>query len=78
MSSKNTGLRTGHWMAGICLLAIVAGCDSTLETGYQPAHPLSDSLAQRRAYYAPAFSSEKSAAEQEHKAGSPGAPSPEP
>jgi hypothetical protein len=37
-----------------------------LETGYQY-HPLNASSTERRAYYAPAFTAEKSAADQEKK-----------
>jgi hypothetical protein len=45
---------------------LVGGCGMQLETGYQY-RPLNASATQRRAYYAPAFTPEKSAAEQEKK-----------
>lgn len=52
-----------------CLAAaifLLAGCGMQLETGYQY-RPLNASATQRRAYYAPAFTAEKSAADQEKK-----------
>jgi hypothetical protein len=56
--------------AGLLAVAVLAwGCSMKLETGYQY-RPLNASSAQRRAYYAPAFSPEKSAADQEKKGGS--------
>ena len=41
----------------LMLLGIVGGCDSSLETGYQY-HKLDSTDADRRSYYAPAFSPE--------------------
>lgn len=49
---------------GVSLLAM--GCGVQMETGYEY-RPLNASTAERRAYYAPAFSPEKSAAAQEKK-----------
>jgi hypothetical protein len=50
----------------VATLLLVGGCGMQLETGYQY-RPLNASATQRRAYYAPAFTPEKSAAEQEKK-----------
>ncbi len=44
-------------LAALTLLAVAAGCDSTLETGYEP-RSLNASQADRRSYYAPAYSPE--------------------
>jgi hypothetical protein len=41
----------------LILLGADGGCDSTLETGYQY-HKLNSTDADRRSYYAPAFSPE--------------------
>lgn len=49
-------------------LGLLAGCSMKLETGYTY-RPLNATSAQRRAYYAPAFSPEKTAADQDNKAG---------
>jgi hypothetical protein len=50
----------------IALAICAAGCGMQLETGYQY-RALNASTAERRGYYAPAFSPEKSAVEQEKK-----------
>jgi hypothetical protein len=55
-------------IAVIALALYAVGCGMQLETGYQY-RPLNASTADRRAYYAPAFSPEKSAAEQGKSAG---------
>ena len=49
-------------------LAGLAGCQNTLETGYKPS-ALDASEAQRRAFYAPAFSPEARAAAEDPAAG---------
>jgi len=50
------------WMAAILL--VLAGCQNTLETGYKPT-PLDASDSQRRAFYAPAYSPEMRAAQED-------------
>ena len=46
------------WMTVLALgLLVLAGCQPTLESGYEP-RPLNASEADRRSYYAPAFSPE--------------------
>ena len=39
------------------MILLATGCDSTLETGYKP-RLLNSSEADRRSYYAPAFSAD--------------------
>ena len=46
------------------LAAFSAGCQSTLETGYKPT-PLDASDSQRRAFYAPAYSPQMRAAQED-------------
>jgi hypothetical protein len=53
-------------LAIVGLLLLAGGCAETLVTGYAP-HKLSSSDAERRAYYAPPFSPEANAREQEKK-----------
>jgi hypothetical protein len=52
------------------LLSLAFGCGMDLETGYKY-RPLDASTAQRKAYYANAFTPEKSAAESEKHSGAP-------
>ncbi|HTW93753.1 MAG TPA: hypothetical protein VMD30_03095 [Tepidisphaeraceae bacterium] len=49
-------------LARIVVLMLLAGCASTLDTGYQPNKLGSMTPDQRRALYAPQFSSESEAA----------------
>jgi hypothetical protein len=50
----------------ICIAAAgVAGCSSTLETGYKP-RLLGDSAVKQRGYYASPFTPEAKAAQMEH------------
>ncbi len=60
-------MRSSRWgmsCGGLILLAVLSGCQPTLETGYRP-RPLNASEAQMRGYYAPAFSRDSRAAEEE-------------
>lgn len=66
--------RAAGLIAVAALLGAVAGCSMQLETGYTY-RPLNASATQRRAYYAPAFSPEKSAAEHEKSSGGNAGPS---
>jgi len=66
MSWQKSELEWIGTAAGIALAILMAGCGMQLETGYQY-RPLNASSTERRAYYAPAFTAEKSAAEQEKK-----------
>jgi hypothetical protein len=66
ISWRKRGLECMGLAAGICLLMIPAGCGLQLETGYQY-RPLNASSTERRAYYAPAFTAEKSAVDEEKK-----------
>ena len=52
------------WLIISGLLLGALGCDSTLETGYKP-NVLSSTDARGRAYYAPPFSPEAKAAQEE-------------
>lgn len=45
------------WAVGLTLLLSAAGCENTLETGYTP-RSLNASDADRRSYYAPAYTPE--------------------
>jgi hypothetical protein len=54
----------GLFALGLMLLSLASGCGMDLETGYKY-RPLDASTAQRKAYYANAFTPEKSAAESE-------------
>lgn len=56
--------------SGVMLLLLGSGCGMDLETGYKY-RPLDASTAQRKAYYANAFTPEKSAAESEKHSGGP-------
>jgi hypothetical protein len=60
-----------RWMMLVMLIAVVAGCSDTLETGYKP-RALKDSPTIRRSYYASPFSPEARAPgmekEQEYEA----------
>jgi hypothetical protein len=47
----------GQWLVVVLVVAMCAACGSRLETGYKP-RKLSDSEAERRAYYADPFSPE--------------------
>jgi hypothetical protein len=60
----------GLFAPGLMLLSMSSGCGMDLETGYK-FRPLDASTAQRKAYYASAFSPEKSAAESEKHSGAP-------
>jgi hypothetical protein len=66
MSWRKSGLKCIGIATGIVLAMLAAGCGMQLETGYQY-RPLNASSTERRAYYAPAFTAEKSAADQEKK-----------
>ena len=49
--------------AGVVVLFLFTGCNSTLETGYVP-RPLGSSSTERRGYYASPFTPEAAAAAQ--------------
>ena len=58
-----------RWKRSLLVAAagvVVAGCGMDLETGYKY-RPLNASAAERRGYYAPAFSPEKTAAQHERE-----------
>ena len=49
-----------RWSMLVMLIAVVAGCSDTLETGYKP-RALKDSPTMQRSYYASPFSPEAQA-----------------
>jgi len=53
----------GKWIA-IMAVALVAGCEPKLETGYVP-RPLNATPDERRAYYAPEFTAESHPAKEQ-------------
>ncbi len=63
-----------RWTTVVALVGLLAGCSSTLETGYKP-RKIGASGVQRRSYYASPFTPEDRAAEmqrvQESQGGKP-------
>jgi hypothetical protein len=62
-----TARRIAICLLGGGLLWGIAGCSDKLETGYEP-RALKATAAERRGYYAPAFTPEAAAAAQDHSA----------
>ena len=54
-------------LLGVLIIVAGGGCSTDLVTGYQPRR-LGDGPVERRAYYAPKFTPEAKAAEQEREA----------
>ena len=59
-------MRSWRMLGCVAAVALAAGCSTKLETGYEP-RKLSDSTAERRAYYADPFTPEARAAAEERK-----------
>jgi hypothetical protein len=58
-------MQTSLMFIAVVTVAMIAGCEPKLETGYSP-RPLNSTPDERRAYYAPEFTPESHPAKQEN------------